>query len=527
MTERLEPITLFDEEGPGIIVLAKNANVGQGGFGADARGNPMGVIDGFTVSGGDNAGGIMVNGYAHRLVVSNNRVQGNAGTFGGGIRVGHPRLLNAAGTNYQSSFNDRIRISRNQITRNGGIEAVGGGVSLYTGAARYEVTDNFICGNFTGGHGGGIGHLGLSDRGLIARNTIVFNETFYQASSVGGGGIYIGGAPPVGANPLSPGAGNVKIDRNVIQGNGATSGDGGGIRIERANGRDVAAAPRSRGAWYQVDITNNLINNNVAAMAGGGLSLQDAALVNIVHNTVVRNDSTATAGNAFTPGVPSQSNPQPAGIVSYAHTPALAAAFARTAAVARFRVFSNPYLINDIIWQNRSFHFEVLPTTPNPSYVLLPDVAGGDAPTHWDLAVLGGAATLRLDPRNCVLTDMVGYATSNFDVDPPLPLLVASYENGSANLVELLERTTGIDPPPAFDEGGNFIKVRFGPITRTNPTTGMPFANSHLATGTPAVARGMPLFLLPLLTPEMLFDFDGQLRPLSITTRPDVGADQR
>ena len=72
--EPLEPLTLFNEEGPGIIVLAKNANVNHGGFGRDNKSRPNARIDGFSITGGDNAGGIMVNGYAHYLQISNNRV---------------------------------------------------------------------------------------------------------------------------------------------------------------------------------------------------------------------------------------------------------------------------------------------------------------------------------------------------------------------------------------------------------------------------------------------------------------------
>ncbi len=45
------------------------------------------------------------------------------------------------------------------------------------------------------GSGAGIGHLGYSNAGLIEDNTIVFNESFSQASAESGGGIYIGGQP--------------------------------------------------------------------------------------------------------------------------------------------------------------------------------------------------------------------------------------------------------------------------------------------------------------------------------------------
>ena len=66
-------------------------------------------------------------------------------------------------------------------------------MSLYTGSDGYQVTDNFICGNFSLSDGGGIGHLGLSDNGRIANNDILFNENFNQGLTVHGGGIFIAG----------------------------------------------------------------------------------------------------------------------------------------------------------------------------------------------------------------------------------------------------------------------------------------------------------------------------------------------
>ena len=50
-----------------------------------------------------------------------------------------------------------------------------------------------------------------------------------------------------------------------------------------------------------------MIVNNVAGLAGGAISLQDSAKVNIIHTTVANNDSTATAGLAFEPGSPNES----------------------------------------------------------------------------------------------------------------------------------------------------------------------------------------------------------------------------
>ncbi|GAB4339780.1 MAG: hypothetical protein Kow0099_15200 [Candidatus Abyssubacteria bacterium] len=517
-----EPDTLFTEEGAGIIVLAKNATPAQGGFGQ----NPRARIDGFTIYGADFGGGIVVNGYAHYLEISNNRVQNNAGFFHGGVRVGHPTLTveTPDGLDYQSGFNDHIRIHHNHITQNGGLGGSGGGLSLCTGSDLYEVTDNVICGNFSMGDGAGIGHIGLSDGGRIVNNKILFNQSFNQGLTVSGGGLSIaGGAPLGGPGSLSPGSGSVLVDSNLFHGNLAGAGDGGAIRLTRVNGQDLLENPTNPLMWYSVDILNNMIQNNVAGFAGGGISLQDVVRTTIIHNTIANNDSTATAGEAFTPGVPSESNPQPAGIVARAHSDDLAGAIPPNPQLDAYRVFSNPVLWNNIIWHNRSFYFIVDDTQDPPFYGLLPDVGAGDPPVYDDLAVLG--ATGSLDPRYCILTDTAGYDASNLSADP---MLAAEYPNAARNSVIIPEITTSIQAAAAFDEGGNFIDVRFGPLTLIDPQTGQLFVDSHLQTGSPAENAGgiPPLAVRRLIRnfAELLNDYDGQNRPSG--PRPDAGSDE-
>lgn len=501
---------LATEEGAGVLVLAKNAGQADGGFGM----NPNARIDGFTVTGSDLGGGIVLNGYARHVEVSNNRIVNNQGTYGGGVRSGHPTLVAevADGLEYQDSFNENLRVHNNLITQNSSLNGAGGAVSLYTGSDFYQVTDNFICGNFTQGNGGGIGHLGLSDQGTISNNTIVFNQSFNQGVTVSGGGVFIAGNAPLALGGLSPGAGSVDIVSNLIQGNQAGAGDGGGIRAAFVNGQDVQRSGNTPDSWYSLQVFNNMIVNNTAGFAGGGISLQDSARVFIVHNTVANNDSTATAGEAFAPGNPSQSLPQPAGIVSRAHSDLLAAAFGTYSRVLPYKEFSNPSLVDNIIWHNRSFYF-VADTTQNPPfYGLVPDVGAGQEPAFWDLWVFGTAAQRYLDPRYSVLTDRTGYHTSNISADP---LFVEQYFNGGRTYAFVPEITTSIQVAPAFDEGGNYIDVKFGPLTYTG--------DYHLRSGSPAVNRGLNS---PMSTfPELLTDFDGQRRPNGL--RVDIGADER
>ena len=220
----------------------------------------------------------------------------------GGIRLGHQSVVNPvpgpSGTTYKSAHNDNVNIHHNHIDQNGGVgePAAGGGIGLFNGSDDYRVTENWICGNFSLVYGGGISHFGLSDNGLIENNRILFNEAFDE----GGGIILSGELVPAGADPniLTPGTGNVTINRNLIQGNMAAD-DGGGIRTLLANGQDVSLNPANDNAWYHIDITNNMIVNNVSGDSGAGISLDDAASVSIVNNTIAYNDVTSTFEDAF------------------------------------------------------------------------------------------------------------------------------------------------------------------------------------------------------------------------------------
>ncbi|MEW6336123.1 MAG: hypothetical protein AB1625_01865 [Acidobacteriota bacterium] len=515
----LEPDVLFTEEGPGVIVLSRNRNVNQGGFGL-VNGQPNARIDGFTVTGGDNAGGIFVNAYADFLAIANNRVVNNAGIYGGGIRIGHPFLTND-NAGYVDADNDSISITNNHVAFNGGQGAFGGGVSLCTGTDGYRVTGNFICGNFSLGEGGGIGHIGVSKDALIADNAILFNETFNQGVGVHGGGIFIGGGAPLPGQTLSEGSGSVRVVGNLILGNLAGAGDGGGVRLSRVNGQDVDAKKNNPDQWYAVTLVNNIIANNVAGLAGGGISLFDTVRSSIVHNTIVNNDSTATAGAAFTPGTPNQSNPQPAGVVSRALTTTLFGAIGTNNQVdPKYKVpYSNPDLINNIIWHNRSFYFQVTAGDP-PVYGLIPDLANGDQPVYADLAVLGVAG--QLNPTFSLLTSATGYAASNFTGNPAF---LADLVNMGRDPQTAMGEQTTIQAPAAFDEGGNFIKVQFGPLTLTdvaNPAT--LYRNYHLGLGSVAIDKGTPTLPGNVVT-DAGKDFDGQTRPTS-GTAPDAGADE-
>jgi hypothetical protein len=540
----IEPDTLNTEEGAGITVLAPTTGVNA--FPNLSPASPLARprIDGFSIAEGDTGGGIFVNGWAHRLQISNNDVHGNSSYFHGGIRVGRPFLEALADQVQPYGFNADVRIHNNTITQNavlqdgtvaGGAGGGGGGVAICTGSDNYQVYENWICGNFSQGHGGGVAHVGRSDNGQILRNRIVFNQSFNQGLTKSGGGLYVGGEPDAA---LSLGAGrNLVVDANLIQGNQAGAGHGGGVRLESINGADLArtpvcnlaGVPSAANACYRVRLTNNIIVNNVAGGSGAGISMLDVARAQIANNTIARNDSTATIGDVFAD--PNVSTPQPAGIASELHSAALAALVSGTA-----NDFSNPTLVNNIVWQNRSMLYDA---NASPAQ-LLPDPGGAafastTCPTAdvgawaaWDLGVVGvTGATPRLNPTFSILTAQtqhgVNYGGSSNTFTLNDSHIVGEYCNGARSL-RLIPDITTIQAVPALDEGGNFVDVRFGPITLTGDYHLGPGGNPAVNTGRPATVIQLPGALQDGVP---LQDFDGQQRVTVPFTAFDRGADER
>ncbi len=456
--------------------------------------------------------GIVVSGYARFLEIGNNQVANNQGTYGGGIRVGDPRVTGSA-------QNDHAAIHHNHIVQNGSLFAPGAGVAIYRGSDSYRLTDNYVCGNFAVEDGGGVAHYGFSPDGLIARNKIVFNQTFVQSigglgGSGAGGGLLVAGVLPVVGDPIqiSEGTGSVTISSNLIQGNNAGTGAGAGVMLRNINGRDVLVSPANNSTWYEVNLFNNIIVNNVAGLAGGGIALQDAAKVAMINNTVAHNDSTATAGQAFTAGVPNVSNPQPAGIVSNRFSAGLCQAFQEAPNCARY---SDPVMENNIVLNNRSMFWEV-DTQVNPPVGQL-KTAG----VH-DLDVLPEGSGFLLHPMNGILTDSTtGYDASNLPALDSASVFANPYFNAPPGFgtvqpdgtIVQLEFTTTLATAAALDEGGNFIDVHYGPLT--------PGGSYHLAVDSPAINAGNDAALAA--SPLLASDYDGQPRPV---VRTDIGADE-
>jgi hypothetical protein len=327
-------------------------------------------------------------------------------------------------------FNANVNVHNNYITSNSSTgdelfsatPAGAGAVSFCTGADYYLFQYNWVCGNLSSGDGGGLGHLGFSFNGDIEHNSILFNQSTNPTIPANGGGIIVMGAPdadiicnglnnplaidqdcvPAGApggNPNntalsgvgpSDGTGpNLVIDANLIMGNSAEAGSGGGIAFQAVNGGDVIAFPRTPAQWNSVLFQNNIVTNNVAGWDGAGISLLDSLNVNIINNTIASNDTTASSGTLFNtlgaplastpppgpgqPGAPCTANcgttthPQPAGLVAIQNSAILKAnmGLATTGSITcptghpNCRSVSTPLLANDVFWDNRSFFIGV------------------------------------------------------------------------------------------------------------------------------------------------------------------------
>jgi Bacterial Ig domain len=398
-------------------------------------------IDGLSVTNSSQGGGgILVHGWGHNIQIGNNRVFNNQGTLSGGITVGqgeHPDAYlagsdantlpgscensNVANLTLPFCFDMHVNVHHNSVIQNSSLgdelfsstPAGAGGVTFCNGADYYLFNNNWVCGNMSTGDGGGVAHLGFSKNGDIEHNAILFNQSTNPTITTNGGGLLIMGAPDLdptcGAtndkdcvpapNSVTPTDGTgpgLVINANLILGNAADSGSGGGLRLQHVNGTDVMNFPDGANSsnqgtnancnnanlsgcrWNTVSLTNNIIVNNVAGWDGAGVSLQDALAVNIVNNTIASNDSTASSGVLFgslfaplasapgtncTKAAGAQSCPEVSGLVSVPNSAILQANLPNSGfscptshgSSGSCRYYSVPLLTNNIIWQNRSF----------------------------------------------------------------------------------------------------------------------------------------------------------------------------
>ena len=583
-------------------------------------------IDGLTIrDSSQGGGGIFAHGWTHNLQIANNRVYNNAGTLSGGISVGQGEFPNAqtitsvvGGVGQQAAVTAppscqnsnvvntelpfclelNVNVHNNYITNNSslgdelfsGTLAGGGGATFCTGADYYKFNNNWVCGNLASGEGGGLVHLGYIYNGDIEHNSIVLNQSTNPTISTNGGGIQIMGTPdtdPVCGTIIdadcppgvSDGTGpGLVINGNLIQGNMAESGSGGGIRLQGVNGTEVSLFPSTPTAWNSVSITNNMIVNNVAGWDGAGISLQDSLNVAIINNTISSNDSLASAGvltqsigtplasappGNCTNAAGTTSCPQSAGVTSMQNTTLFAGTYSGLTLTCpngqpNCSAFSNPLLANNVIWQNRSFDIGVggsgSGNQNQQNLVSLFTASGAAAPTqtasgqcgtasYWDIGVRGDTAPgnhasgYSLNPTYSVLDD-AGYAASN---QTGSPSIVQLYCNGSRVPPEcsaadgcggpngygvppgIVDAQTpnpvfSLTPSATVDEGNNWINVSWGPLALSNDAVTGGASNNYgggAAFGNYALASGSPAIdYIPL---------NGNTFPIS--TAPTLGSD--
>ncbi len=603
-------------------------------------------IDGLSfTNSSQGGGGIFVHAWAHNLEIANNRIHNNQGTLSGGITIGqgeHPGVYTQGGTNSapgscQTSlvanielpycFDTNVNVHHNAVTMNASegdelfaaTPSGAGGVAICTGADNYNFNYNWVCGNMSTGDGGGVSHMGFMYNGSIQHNSILFNQSTNPTTPSNGGGLLIMSAPDT--DPTCPGEPDADcahaygtvgdgvgpglvVNANLIMGNAAEAGSGGGIRFQGVNGVEVSTFPTTPARWHSVAVTNNIIANNVAGWDGGGVSFQDSINVNLINNTIVSNDSTASSGSLFGAFFAPQasaptpcgrdaigaslrcvplSTPQVAGVASAGHSAEFLASLPATitcppghplnptnAALGvsngACRTVSFPTLYNDVIWQNRAFHIDVIqpasgsgqqqatvslvPQLSQPTTGACVAPQAGTA-LYWDIGLRGDTGAtdhssgVTLQPKGSVLTNITGYGagpgtlpgnTSNFS-----PGVVTQYCNGSKIPPEAGQGAWYQVPPgtnevnipvPVFsltagatvDEGNNWVNISWGPLSLINPTTEIT-PSTEAVLGDYTLAAGSPAInFISLANPTgaPLTDFFGNARPAG--SGYDIGA---
>ncbi len=490
--------------------------VGDSSFGAAFNAQ----LDGFWITGanGEGGGGVHVDADAPYLQISNNVVENNGGTRGGGISLGE-RFVS-------DNNNDNIRIFYNRIVNNGAI-SIGAGIALFNGADNYQINNNDICGNYGGEYGGGIGHFGLSLDGRIDHNRIRLNDAYDE-----GGGLIVAGEQPTQANPAGVGSGVVTITHNLIGGN-FSNDDGGGIRLLRP-------------LTYRIKVENNMIAHNLATDHGGGISLDDASNVVIVNNTLVNNVTTATAVDRQIDTLTGRSLPRGAGLTSELNSGPFQAMLPSGAPI-----FSNPVLFNNIFWENLAFVFD-----PNVTPVPEPPGDPGTARLPlvlervWDLEVIDFDDTNDncFDPRFSVLSNAYGPdATACTTPDPSniigdLTVDATGVVAGNVDLPQFFRPVVIDEFNAAPTADPNVITVEYWraegvelflscadyhllpPGAPAPPVCGVAAATPTGA-GSPAIDRGIGVDPIGGVVTAPCDDFDDDGRPFN--TFWDIGADEQ
>jgi hypothetical protein len=562
-------------------------------------------VDGISfLNSSEGGGGIFLHGWNHSIEVANNRVHSNAGTLTGGITVGQSEVTDGTIAGTQELPYGYIRnanIHNNSVTNNTAYgdelnsttPMAAGGVTFCTGSDNYKFNHNWVCGNLSTGDGGGFAHFGLSYNGNISNNWFLFNQSTNPSIPTHGGGVLVAGAPPDGPvcenaaididcpPSLSDGAGpGLVIDSNLIVGNTAESGSGGGLRFQSVNGTEVARNPHNPGNWYQITVTNNIITNNVAGWDGGGVSLVDALRVSFVNNTVMSNDSTASAGVLFnTLGAPdantppsgcdptidpacsnsqvTSSTPQTAGLVVLPNTANLisslpAGGITCPANQGNCAAYSNPLLRNNLFWQNRAFNINVggngpgqleqqhlvtlLPSLTQPQADALTTVGGSSLITGGTGACVAGATYWDIGVRGDISSTPGSRVSGNtgFKLSPQYSILtngnaygpLATTHNLASNPLVAQQYCNGARTPPEDGGSGYAVPPGISDATLPNPVFSLtPSATVDEGNNWVNMAYGPLSLVNPAILPTDTTNYNKPLGNYAITaSSPAIGS---
>jgi hypothetical protein len=176
--------------------------------------------------------------------------------------------------------------------------------------------------------------------------------------------------------------------------------------------------------------------------------------------------------------------------------------------------FSNPTLLNNIVWQNRSFYWDA--TACGGLGGLHPDVLGlctanniPEPPAYWDFWVYGTPQIQYVSPSYSLITGNFAQTTGGTgNILGQDPLFVKPY----FNIFQASSKGATL---------GNFVQVTFTPNGLINSSAGL-YGDYHIPAGPPSPARGVGGPGTLALYPDIAFDYDNQAR----TDPPDIGADQ-
>jgi hypothetical protein len=473
------------------------------------------------------AGGVSICTGSDYYKFNYNWVCGNL-TSGDGGGLGH------LGFSYNGDI-EHNSILFNQST-NPTIPANGGGI-IVMGTPDADLVCN---GNATvdqdcvpfGAPGGNSGNTALSavspsdgvGPGLVINANLIMGNSAESGSGAGIAFQAVNGTDMV-SFPTDPNLWNtVTVTNNIIADN-VGGWDGAGISLLDSTSVNI--------------VNNTIVFNASTASAGPLLTTIGAPLA-----------STPPPGPGA-PGTPCTANcgvtshPQPAGVVAIQNSAVLRANLPASVTVTcptghpNCRSVSTPKLENNIIWRNSSYYIGVGALSPQfqqsvvtlynafstsqPASQATTGACPATASNYWDIGVRGDtgptnhASGVTLAASDSVLTSG-GSSVTGSGNSTGSPNLISSYCDGSRTPPEtpapaargwqvppgISDATVpnpifNLSPAATVDEGNNWVNLRWGPLSMTNPTAiggangnfggGLPLGNYGITSGSSAAGR--------------------------------------